>query len=263
MTLTPILPRAIAVDLVDELLAFGRGRLAKASLPDAIALRDALVEPFADDLGDYFGAMADRVLGPISKAMPISWNPVDDVDWTVEEAELETVLARWYTTMGEEAFAAVSDQLAIELRFDIGDRAVAGIRDRIGTQVRGIAEASRAVLVDQVALATDRGYSIEQLVRGVDTFPGLRGLFDSWSSTRATTIALTETANAYNLASLAGYASSGLVETVDVYDGPDCGWTSHDDADLAAGSIRTLVEAAARPISHPRCQRAFGPVVIR
>jgi hypothetical protein len=46
---------------------------------------------------------------------------------------------------------------------------------------------------------------------------------------------------------------------VQVFDGPSCGWKSHDDDDLAAGSIRSLVDAARHPIAHPNCRRAFGP----
>ena len=49
---------------------------------------------------------------------------------------------------------------------------------------------------------------------------------------------------------------------VQVYDGPECGWTEHDDPDLADGSLRTLEEADEYPLSHPHCQRAFGPVVL-
>src|SRR5690606_19881183 len=45
----------------------------------------------------------------------------------------------------------------------------------------------------------------------------------------------------------------------EVFDGPDCGWTSHDDIDLALGKVVTRDEALAFPISHPRCRRAFGP----
>lgn len=43
-----------------------------------------------------------------------------------------------------------------------------------------------------------------------------------------------------------------------VYDGYDCGWTSHPDPDKATRTLRTVEEAAERPISHPRCARTFG-----
>lgn len=39
----------------------------------------------------------------------------------------------------------------------------------------------------------------------------------------------------------------------------NCGWTQHDDDDLAHGSIRSAEEAAHYVIAHPRCRRSFGP----
>ena len=256
MTLATI-PRGMLLAVTDDLLTFARCRLAKAALPAGIAARDALVEAFADDLAAYFEAMGKRVLGTVSKALEIGWDPTDDVDWTVEDAELRKVLARWYTTLGETAFAGVADQLAVELRFDLNARPVAAVLDRIGVQVQGITEASRETLAGYVGRAIDEGLSIEALVSE------LSEVFTTWSTGRAQTIALTETATAYNLASAAGYAESGLVDEVEIFDGPDCGWDGHDDPDLADGSIRTLEEFADMPTSHPNCQRAAGPVVVR
>jgi hypothetical protein len=243
--------------LVDDLVVHARGRLAKASLPGAIAARDALVAPFAADLADYFDAMSKRVLGTVSKALEIGWDPADDVDWTVEDEELTKVLARWYAVLGETAFAGVADQLAIELRWDLSARPVAAILDRVGTRVVDISETSRELLAGIVQRATEQGLSVDQLI------PQLEDAFASWSTSRAATVALTETANAYNLAAAAGYAASGLVDEVEIFDGAECGWDGHDDPDLADGSIRTLEEFTDMPISHPNCQRAAGPVVVR
>lgn len=243
--------------LVDDLVVHARGRLAKATQSASIAARDALVEPFTADLADYFDAMGKRVLGTVSKALEIGWDPADDVDWTIEDKELNKVLARWYATLGETAFAAVADQLAVELRFDLNARPVAAILDRVGTRVVGISETSRELLAGIVQRATEQGLSVDQLI------PQLEQAFTSWSTSRAATVALTETANAYNLAAAAGYAASGLVEEVEIFDGDECGWDGHDDPDLADGSIRTLEEFTDMPISHPNCQRSAGPVVVR
>jgi hypothetical protein len=45
----------------------------------------------------------------------------------------------------------------------------------------------------------------------------------------------------------------------EVFDGPGCGWTFHEDTEQALGKIVTRDEALSWPISHPRCRRAFGP----
>ena len=276
----------VLVPLVDEMLRFARGRLAKAAMPSAIASRQKHVEPFTSELAAYFAAMADRILGTVSKAQP-DWNP-DDVDWTAEDDELRTVLARWYTTLAGTAYAAVGEQLGIELRLDLNSRGIGRVMDRVATLVRGINEESRAQLRALVQTAIEHDSNADNLARGIrtltDKWAGLdRGAFkeliadpdvEGWiksyaraalsqSNSRAETIALTESANAFNLASTAGYADSGLVDEVEVFDGPECGWTEHDDPDLADGSTRTLDEADEYPIAHQNCQRAFGAVVAR
>ncbi|MET8571777.1 hypothetical protein [Streptomyces sp. NPDC004783] len=48
-------------------------------------------------------------------------------------------------------------------------------------------------------------------------------------------------------------------EWVEVRDGPDCGWTSHDDPDRANRTLRTVQDALAHPASHPHCVREFLP----
>ena len=74
----------------------------------------------------------------------------------------------------------------------------------------------------------------------------------------ADTVARTTSANSYNQGELTQIGSDGI-EWVEVFDGADCGWVSHDDTDLANGTIRTLADAGAHPLSHPRCARSFGP----
>ncbi|MFJ1782519.1 hypothetical protein ACIOKA_38070 [Streptomyces anulatus] len=46
---------------------------------------------------------------------------------------------------------------------------------------------------------------------------------------------------------------------VQVRDGSACGWRSHDDADLADGTYRSIDDALAHPSAHPNCQRQFLP----
>jgi hypothetical protein len=67
----------------------------------------------------------------------------------------------------------------------------------------------------------------------------------------------TKTATAYSTGNLAGVMSDGVL-FVEVFDGPSCGWTFHDDGDRANGSVRPVGAAMRQTISHPRCQRAFA-----
>lgn len=69
---------------------------------------------------------------------------------------------------------------------------------------------------------------------------------------------LAKSAVAYNAGTLNRSREAG-VAFMQVFDGADCGWTSHSDPDKATGTVRSVEEAAAWPIAHPRCGRAFGP----
>jgi hypothetical protein len=67
----------------------------------------------------------------------------------------------------------------------------------------------------------------------------------------------TVTAKAHNAGTL-NFGRQAGTEWFEVFDGFDCGWGSHADADKANGTIRHADDCAANSISHPRCQRAFG-----
>ncbi len=75
----------------------------------------------------------------------------------------------------------------------------------------------------------------------------------------ADVVARAKVATAYNAGTLYQSARAG-VDLVEVNDGIGCGVRSHTDPEKAAGQVWTLQEAAANPISHPRCQRSFTPV---
>ena len=78
---------------------------------------------------------------------------------------------------------------------------------------------------------------------------------------RGETIARTETKRAQNLSAIKSYQNNPQCEAIRVWDGPDCGWTYHDDPLKADGRIVSFQEAADQPLSHPRCVRSMGPVV--
>jgi len=62
----------------------------------------------------------------------------------------------------------------------------------------------------------------------------------------------------YNLGILGG-ARAAKIEVVEVQDGPECGWTRHDDHEHADGTIRTIDAAMEFPTAHPNCKRTFLP----
>lgn len=224
----------------------------------------------SEDVGDAIDALEVRRSWWVRKADPSDFS-VKPAVWSRFERELGDVLEEMYGAVGEAGFAAVAGELGIALDYGIRQEIADPVLDEVGRRVTMISDASRNELADAVGTATSRGYSVEQLVRGVagDGFSGLRPMVDRWqaiapvstSIDRATLIARTETANAYNLATMDAYRASNLVAEVNVFDGGNCGWTTHTDPDLANGSRRTLDEARAHPTAHPSCQRAFGAIV--
>lgn len=70
--------------------------------------------------------------------------------------------------------------------------------------------------------------------------------------------ARTKSAVAFNAGTLNQCVEDGI-GWVEVFDGPLCGWKSHEDPDMAARSIRTVADAGRYAIAHPNCRRAFGP----
>lgn len=220
-------------------------------------------------LADYFTGLRQRVLRAFLrrkqhptmvavKASPgIGW--VDDYDWDAEATRLGQVLSPFYDTMGREVWGVVNEQLNVGISWNLSARNIRPIMRDVATRVTRITEESKDAIRSMVARNIEDEANADVLERE------LRDLLTHWgeSGSRAHIIALTESANAFNLSSVAGYRETGLVEQVEVYDGTDCGWTEHNDPDLADGSTRTLDEAQAYPISHPHCQRAFGPVVSR
>jgi len=220
-------------------------------------------------LADYFTGLRARVLRAFLrrkqhpslvrvKASPsIAW--VDDYDWDAEATRLGEVMSRFYDTMGRETWGVVNEQLNVGISWTLSARNVRPIMRDVARRVTRITEDGRDAIRSMVARNIEDEANADILERE------LRDLLTHWgeSGSRAHVIALTESANAFNLAAVAGYRETDLVSQVEVYDGPDCGWTEHNDPDLADGSTRTLDEAQAYPISHPHCQRAFGPVVSR
>ena len=116
-----------------------------------------------------------------------------------------------------------------------------------------------------VDIAVERGYSIDQLARGVpdENFAGVNSLARETYKNRATTIARTEVMRAQNATTL-GYYQSQEIEYVQAYD-PD-----GDPADNYLGTDGKTcsqrheqvypVKEARDVISHPNCRLSWSPL---
>ncbi len=119
-------------------------------------------------------------------------------------------------------------------------------------------EAIREVLVE----GARRHYSPYQIAHGneKESFRGLADVVGETYQGRVDAIARTELAIASQRAAHERYRAAGVTK-VAITDGTECGWTYHEDPDLADGSTRTLAEAEAYPIAHPRCRRVSMPIL--
>lgn len=93
----------------------------------------------------------------------------------------------------------------------------------------------------------------EHGIKGITYADGSRHGIDEYSEM----LLRTKTAVAYNEGTFNAASEAGIV-FYEVFDGHGCGWSNHNDPDIANGQIVTEAEARANPISHPRCQRSFG-----
>lgn len=205
------------------------------------------------------------------------------LSWDAESRILSRTVQPVIATVAGLGFDTVSKELGVTASFDLNARPIRSILSSIGTEITQVTTTSQGRIARMISDGIGKGLSVEQIVRGVPAgttnirgpvpaFAGIRGLVDSWASTgipprlgrgisptssRSYLIALTETGNAFNRSAIAAYGAVD-VATVEVFDGQDCGWTTHTDPDLAHGSTRTLQDAGNHALSHPRCQRAFG-----
>ena len=130
------------------------------------------------------------------------------------------------------------------------------IERETGRAIKSIEETTRARVASYIDQALVEGLSPSELSRLI-----AEDKSGAFTRMRARVIARTESGTAYNKTSVEGYRASGRVKACKVYDGKDCGWTSHDDPDKANGSKRSLKDCAKQPLGHPNCTRGFAPVV--
>lgn len=183
------------------------------------------------------------------------------VSSVAETEKLSKIVKSAAVDIAGSTYASVESTLGITAAFDLNSRNTKVMLDAIGNRVKGTNAESLDRLRSTVLRGVNEGMGPDALARElVGQLKGWAG-FEDLKRSRATTIARTETANAYSLSSLSAYESSGIIKDVICMDAPDCGWNGHNAPELANGTVRTIAEARAQPLSHPNCIRAFAPKV--
>lgn len=179
-----------------------------------------------------------------------------DLDaWTwpeSEKARLAAVLLPYQKTAAEAGWDDGLERVGAKQLPD--DAATARMLRELGTRITGIDDTTRLAIVDAIRQGIADGLSWLNLSKVIAEI-------GAFQPPRAQTIARTEIANAQNIGAIAAWEDSGIVKSVEILDGDECGWETHDDPDLAHGSVRTLDDFREHTLAHPNCVRVALPVV--
>lgn len=147
------------------------------------------------------------------------------------------------------AYEDAGTVLGIDDPFDLNNPFVRVVWDDLATLVRRVADTTKEDIRRLVVQSTEEGWQPSKLVEELERLEEIA------TTTRARMIGRTETANAYNRGSLAGYQTHGVTH-VDVLDGDE-----DEPCKSANGQRWTIAQAHANPLGHPNCTRAFSPVL--
>ncbi len=253
MTHVPLAPAAEA--LVDELLDLYR--TAQANIDDLIAASSDLTirgQTYRSRLTGMSRAITDTMAdldaaarGWTARSLPQVYQlgaqqaAVDigeRFNWTQIHREAVQVLA-----------ADTYDDLLAATRY---------VRQDTKAFIRIAAREHAAAVLLEGQTATQAGRRLASKLgdRGIAAVTyrnGARHTLRDYSST----VVRTQTALSQNKGTT-NVARENGIKYMACFDGPSCGLTAHDDPDLANGSVRTLEEAEAWPIAHPRCARSWA-----
>ncbi|WP_051777661.1 hypothetical protein [Streptomyces violaceorubidus] len=247
---------ALITDAVDRLrAAWGILTIAQTRLLNALArirpgrtsgggraLR-AAIAAFNTSLGTFAraaGAFAERWA---SADLPLIYR---EGAWQMlENADRRTDRFQW-TERHQAAVTAASAQYYADLTSRIGE----ALR-RARSFLRAAQDAARSTADRFDTNQLRRDHPLDTVVYANDA----RHPVDAWARAAITWQAVT-TAN--TAAARTALDELGT-EWVEVRDGPDCGWESHNDPDRANRTLRTVQDALAHPVAHPHCQRELLP----
>jgi len=205
-------------------------------------LRQAITA-FNGSLGDFSraaGAYAER------------WSATDlpliyrEGAWTMlDNARLDTGLFTW-TERHRAAITAASAQYYA----DITSRISEALR-RARVFLRAVQDAARDMSGRVSITQLRRDHPLDTVVYSNQA----RHPADAWAMSAVTWQAVTTA----NTAACRTALDELGVHFVEVRDGAECGWETHDSDDKAHGTLRTIADALAHPTAHPHCVREFLP----
>lgn len=236
-----------------------KAKLRSASKP-LLTIRKKSARKMESALETYFSDLADRVASRTEEKSLKAKNQLpslDDLMSESDDAELEKLIKRFYVQVIELSWDSWNVSLGIEKAFDLTDPAVTRALEMAGDHVAEIQETTKDALRELLAQANENGWSIDQIVRGVDGQHGLKDIVEETYKNRARAVAISELGQAQNLATVERYRGAD-VQKVEILDGGDD--DSAPACNLANGQIWTLELFEQNLLQHPNCSRAAAPV---
>lgn len=252
------------------------------ALPRSVALGDKLLverETLTDDmefaLKRYFDALRSRVAGVLGRAMQQTTTDAKIAPDEITIAMLfpdgaRNELARVMSGSYARIIRATWDTIAASgvagvLEFDDRLPIVSQIVALATSSAEGIDQVSRTAVSRAIELGIERGYSIQQVARGVpaEGFPGINSLVEETYQNRARTIARTEVMRAQNAASIGYYREQGIswMRAYDPDGDPTDNYIGSDGRTCSerSGLIYTADDSM-NVDSHPNCRLTWTPI---
>lgn len=236
------------------------------------AIRRASEGALADELGRYFERLSRRVVERLedearkadvpegeTKALSLSdWEKILRLIFNQQdEDELKRLLERSYLEISMSSWNVLNLALDSVVEFDLTNPAITEVLKTAGTQVQDINDTTLAKLRTALQHGNEQGWSIDDLVRGDETQPGIGDIVTQTYKRRDEAIARTELGRSQNIVAHGRYEAAG-VEHVLVFDN---GFeNSHEFCKRVDGNVVTVEWMRRNPLQHPNCVRAFGPL---
>jgi HK97 family phage portal protein len=187
-----------------------------------IVERESLTDKWTPEYQKYFRSLQNRVDGILGRLMErgqgievIKAMPQDYAELIPEESaqQLSGILFRQYSDGIETTFATVNDAgVAGTVTYDATSPLVTGLLTGVPERTTLIHSTTLRATQRVIDIALSRGYTIEQLARGVpdENFVGIRSVFTEATNVRAKLIARTETMRTQNLTTTRIYQDQGF-----------------------------------------------------
>lgn len=180
-----------------------------------------LTEILDRQMRKFFKAQGERIASAAKSGpgilVKLTADPLADwdVDWDDELRQLTDILNRFYNVSGETAFASTSQLASVDLSWDVSNPNIQRVMGRLGTNIVGIHDTTRADVAQIISDALTEGVTLDDLSGRI------KGLFEETYRGRSMAIARTESMRSYAYATRLSYEASGVIEKAEAYDNPD------------------------------------------